>query len=109
MYIGSLIMSFLVARTDRLLGRSLTYVIGATLGLGACTWLRLGHGDTYSHYLVYAVACMLGAAGSIVLVTSLGVTADLIGRDTDSGALVYGLMSFTDKLANGLAVVAVQN
>lgn len=26
-----------------------------------------------------------------------------------SGAFVYGAMSFTDKMANGLAVMAIQN
>lgn len=43
-----------------------------------------------------------------MLVTSLGVTADFIGHNTDSGAFVYGIMSFTDKLCNGLAVMAIQ-
>ena len=43
-----------------------------------------------------------------MLVTSLGVTADFIGPSTNSGAFVYGIMSFTDKLCNGLAVVIIQ-
>lgn len=50
-----------------------------------------------------------GAGGSIVLVTSLGITADLIGNQTSSGAFVYGIMSFTDKLANGIAVIIIQD
>ena len=49
-----------------------------------------------------------GSAGSIMLVTSLGVTADFIGQNVDSGAFVYGIMSFTDKLCNGLAVMLIQ-
>lgn len=44
-----------------------------------------------------------------MLVTSLGLTADLIGNATNIGAFVYGAMSFSDKLANGLAVVLIQN
>lgn len=43
-----------------------------------------------------------------MLVTSLGITADLIGHDTDTGAFVYGSMSFVDKLANGIAVILIQ-
>lgn len=50
-----------------------------------------------------------GAAGSIILVTSLGITADLIGDKTGSGAFIYGVMSFCDKLANGIAVVIIQD
>lgn len=51
---------------------------------------------------------ILGSAGAIMLVTSLGVTADLIGRNTESGAFAYGIMSFADKLSNGLVVMLIQ-
>nr|XP_060483694.1 major facilitator superfamily domain-containing protein 12-like isoform X2 [Panthera onca] len=44
-----------------------------------------------------------------ILVTSLAMTADLIGPHTHSGAFVYGAMSFSDKVANGLAVMAIQS
>ena len=43
-------------------------------------------------------------AGTVVaywlwpLTPSLGMTADLIGQDTSSSALVFGLMSLTDKV-----------
>lgn len=43
-----------------------------------------------------------------MLVTSLGITADFIGQNVDSGAFVYGIMSFADKLCNGLAVMLIQ-
>lgn len=43
-----------------------------------------------------------------MLVTSLGLTADYIGQHTESGAFVYGAMSFTDKLSNGVAVMLIQ-
>ena len=49
-----------------------------------------------------------GASGCVFLITSLGLTADLIGDHVQSGALIYGLMSLTDKLSNGLAVVVIQ-
>ena len=32
------------------------------------------------------------------MITSLGMTADLIGEETSSSALVFGLMSLTDKV-----------
>ena len=50
------------------------------------------------------VFCIL----DIISLSSLGMTADLIGENTDSSALIYGLMSLTDKVANGLAVVLIQ-
>ncbi|CAI8017853.1 Major facilitator superfamily domain-containing protein 12, partial [Geodia barretti] len=36
------------------------------------------------------------------------MVADLIGPTVGSGAFVYGLMSFTDKVSNGVAVQVVQ-
>ena len=50
----------------------------------------------------------IGTAGSFMLVTSLGITADYIGDSSEGGAFVYGLMSFTDKLGNGLVVMIIQ-
>ena len=44
-----------------------------------------------------------------MLVTSLSITADFIGGNVESGAFVYGAMSFTDKISNGLAVMLVQS
>ncbi|PNJ18105.1 MFSD12 isoform 3, partial [Pongo abelii] len=58
---------------------------------------------------VYAAAVLLGAGCATILVTSLAMTADLIGPHTNSGAFVYGSMSFSDKVANGLAVMAIQS
>ena len=52
--------------------------------------------------------CPVGSGGSFMLVTSLGLTADYIGQHIESGAFVYGLMSFADKLCNGLAVILIE-
>lgn len=43
-----------------------------------------------------------------MLVTSLGVCADLIGQNTESGAFIYGVMSFMDKLSNGFVIMLIQ-
>ena len=37
-----------------------------------------------------------------MLIISLSLTADLIGKDKESGAFIYGAMSLLDKLSNGL-------
>ena len=84
-------------------------MLGTVVGASAAVALRLGHGEIYTSYLLYLVAALLGAGGSVMLVTSLSITADLIGPNVESGAFVYGAMSFTDKLSNGLAVMLIQN
>jgi hypothetical protein len=83
-------------------------VFGAVLGIAACVWIRFGSGVSYIKYQIYPVATLLGAGSSVMLVTSLGITADLIGLNTESGAFVYGAMSFVDKLSNGVAVTLIQ-
>lgn len=108
MFLSSFVMSLVIERLNTKLGRKISYLLGVLLGIAACLWIRFGAGITYVRYQIYPVSLILGSAGSVMLVTSLGVSADLIGRNTDSGAFVYGIMSFTDKLSNGLAVMLIQ-
>lgn len=109
MYLASLGTSFAVGPITLNLGRKITYIFGVIIGLTGCLLIHWGKGEFYSTYLIFVVATLLGAASSIVLVSSLGVTADLIGTRTNSGAFVYGMMSFVDKLSNGVAVAIIQN
>lgn len=108
-YLSSFFTSFFVHHLSECIGKRGAYFIGALAGLGACVWIRFRDGPSYVQYEIYGVATLLGIAGSILLVTSLGLTASFIGADTNRGALVYGLMSFTDKLSNGVAVMAIQH
>ena len=48
---------------------------------------------------------MNGAGCAAVLISSLSLTAFLIGDNCSTSAFVYGAMSLTDKIANGIAVV----
>ncbi|RHY22089.1 hypothetical protein DYB32_009622 [Aphanomyces invadans] len=43
------------------------------------------------------------------MVTSVCLEGDLVGDSCESGAFVYGAMSFTDKISNGVAVLWIQN
>lgn len=108
MFISSFVMSLVIERLNTKLGRKISYLLGVILAISACLWIRLGEGNTYVEYQIYPVSLILGSAGSMMLVTSLGVSADLIGQNTETGAFVYGVMSFTDKLSNGLAVMLIQ-
>ena len=78
-------------------------------------WVYFGedeHGkkaDFFRTYGIFIAAALFGAAGSAVLITSLSLTAELISNNTESAAFVYGAMSFTDKVSNGLAVMVIQH
>ncbi|XP_072051519.1 major facilitator superfamily domain-containing protein 12-like [Amphiura filiformis] len=104
-YISGWLSTFLQKLVNKVIGRKMTFFLGAVIFLGGCDWLWC---DDIGHQ-VYGAAVLLGAGGSTVLVTSLSMTADLIGQNTESGAFVFGAMSFTDKLSNGIAVVIIQH
>ncbi|XP_034246920.1 major facilitator superfamily domain-containing protein 12-like [Thrips palmi] len=108
MFLSSFCTSFVTRPMNKYLGRKIAHLVGCLIGAGGCVWVWLGAGQLYTTYEVYAVAVLLGASSSIQLVTSLGLTADLIGQDTNTGAFVYGAMSFVDKLSNGIAIAILQ-
>lgn len=57
---------------------------------------------------VYVAAFLLGFGNATIMVTSVSMEADLVGDNVESGAFVYGFLSFTDKLSNGIAVIVIQ-
>lgn len=109
MFVSGFVSSFAMKPFNKCVGRKLVYVTGAAFAIAACVWVYFGNGESYRGAQLYAVAVCFGVGGSIVLITSLSITADLIGSNTKSCAFVYGAMSFTDKLANGVAILVVQS
>merc|ERR1719220_1409031 len=108
MFAASFIASFPTKIANRYVGRHSTWLLGAGLGLAASLTVFLAEGEAMKNWGIYLVAVAFGASSSALLITSLGMTADLIGEETSSSALVFGLMSLTDKVANGLGIVLIQ-
>ncbi|KAF5915394.1 hypothetical protein HPG69_012082 [Diceros bicornis minor] len=106
MYLSGFFSSFLMKPVNRCIGRNMTYFVGLLVILAFAAWVALV--DELG-VAVYVAAVLLGAGCATILVTSLSMTADLIGPHTHSGAFVYGAMSFSDKVANGLAVMVIQS
>ncbi|KAM6920122.1 major facilitator superfamily domain-containing protein 12-like isoform 2-T3 [Lycodopsis pacificus] len=105
MYLSGFLSSFIMKSVSRLIGKCLTYFMGLLLIMAFSYWVLL---DEKMGERVYGAAVLLGAGSATVLVISLAMTAELIANQTQSGAFVYGAMSFTDKLANGAAVMIIQ-
>lgn len=105
MYLSGFLSSFIMKPVSKLIGKSLTYFVGLLLIMAFSYWVLL---DPLMGEKVYGAAVLLGVGSATILVISLAMTAELIADQTQSGAFVYGAMSFTDKLANGLAVMLIQ-
>jgi hypothetical protein len=73
-------------------GRKVTYLLGSLLALATVLWVYFGAGDSadplFASYGIFCVAAMFGAAGSTVLVSSLALTAELIGKSLVSESSV---------------------
>lgn len=105
MYISGFISSFIMKPLSKFIGKSMTYFVGLLLIFAFSYWVIL---NAHMGQQIYGAAILLGAGSATILVMSLSMTADLIGDQTQSGAFVYGAMSFTDKVANGAAVMLIQ-
>ncbi|CAN9502974.1 unnamed protein product [Ophioblennius macclurei] len=105
MYISGFLFSFIMKPLSKFIGKPLTYFVGLLLIMTFSYWVLL---DIDMGQGVYGAAVLLGAGSATILVISLSMTAELIGDQTQSGAFVYGAMSFTDKVANGVAVMIIQ-
>ncbi|XP_068195949.1 major facilitator superfamily domain-containing protein 12-like [Antennarius striatus] len=105
MYLSGFFSSFIMKPLSKRIGKYVTYFVGLLLILAFASWVLL---DERMGQRVYGAALLLGAGSATILIMSLAMTAELIADQTRSGAFVYGAMSFTDKLANGVAVMIIQ-
>ena len=106
-YVSGLITTLLMKYINMLLGRELTYFVGLGFIWAALeTFWVIQRGSLAN--LAYMGSAFLGCGGSAILITALSMTSDLIGSNTGTGAFVYGAMSFTDKLSNGVAIQIIQ-
>ncbi|KAF3835323.1 hypothetical protein F7725_027881 [Dissostichus mawsoni] len=82
-------------------------LVGLLLVVGFAVWVLVD--KSMGAETIYGTAVLLGAGSASILVMSLSMMATLIGEQTGSAAFVYGSMSLTDKLANGLGVLLIQS
>jgi hypothetical protein len=79
-------MPYSLCSVCRKVGRKVTYLLGSLLALATVLWVYFGAGDPlFASYGIFCVAAMFGAAGSTVLVSSLALTAELIGKSLGKG------------------------
>ena len=57
--------------------------------------------EVFTGVEIYIIAILIGSGGAGMLITSLSLTAELIGKNKESGAFVYGAFSLIDKISNG--------
>lgn len=110
MFSSGFVMAFTTKAVSRRVGLKWTFLLSSGLALAGCLWALLGCTDEGSILVeVVFVALLYGAGGSALVISSLSITSDLIRDDLSSSALVYGSMSFFDKVFNGVVIAVVQH
>jgi Na+/melibiose symporter-like transporter len=105
-YLASLAATIVMKRLSLRLGRRNGLTFGAILFAAACC-LMMFLESSFS-FLMYPAVVILGLGSAVTMVISVSMEADLVGRNVETAAFVYGAMSLTDKLSNGVAILAIQ-
>lgn len=110
-YISGLLASFPMRAINKRLGRKPTLILGLFFISSSAVLFWFIYQLKSALYLKIALilACvLLGIGTSTTSICSFSLTSDLIGLNTECGAFVYGIMSFADKLANGIVIAIIQ-
>ena len=107
-YLSGFCATFPLRFMTRHLGGYLTYIVGVLFIFGASALFWYYDLIDSLKVNVIVASILLGTGSTIILVTSLSLTSDLSGKNTASSAFVFGAMSFTDKLSNGIVVSVLQ-
>lgn len=65
MYLSSFKASFTINFINAKLGREISYLIGALMGIGACTWIWFGRGEDFVKLFIYPTSLLLGTLRNI--------------------------------------------
>lgn len=109
-YVCGFFGAVLTKPISKFLRNEAIYLIGAFLVLVSCTWAHFLDADAEeTKRYVFGLAAILGVGTTIILVMCLSMLSEMVGRNTETGAFVYGAMSLTDKISNGIAIAIIQN
>jgi Na+/melibiose symporter-like transporter len=107
LYISSFFGSLAMNRLNQKFGRRGGYILGGLVSI--VPLISMFFLTKEVSYFVYVAVIVLGFGSSIIMVCSVSLESDLVGDRVSTGAFVFGSLSFTDKLSNGLIIFAIQN
>lgn len=107
-FLASFIASVCMNRATRCIGHKAAYSLGSMVSIVGCVWVANGASATASALRLYAIAVLFGAGSSITMISSLCITADMIGGHSDQGGFIYSAVTFADKLITGLVVIVIE-
>lgn len=80
---------------------------------GSVLWILSGAGililPSSMHDLMYLLSIIIGVANALMTVTCISMQSFLVGEDTDGCGMVYGTLSFLDKISCGVALYVLES
>ncbi|TMX01567.1 hypothetical protein EJD97_024276 [Solanum chilense] len=78
----------------------------AFFSAGGLLWLFCGAAVTFlpinMHAFIYILSILIGIANALMMVTAIGMQSELVDKDLDGSAFVYGSLGFIDKVLCGV-------
>lgn len=107
-FISSFIASMAMKYANRFCGHQIAYLSGSMICISACTVVSMAIPANASAWRLYGVATLFGTGSSVTMISSLCITADMIGRHADQSGFIYSAVTFADKLITGIVVVVIE-
>lgn len=107
-FLSSFAASMAMRYSNRLFGHRVAYCLGSVISISGCIWVGLAAPSTSSSFRLYCIAILFGAGSSITMISSLCITADMIGNHTGQGGFIYSAVTFADKLITGVVVIVIE-
>lgn len=107
-FLSSFVASMAMKYTNRFCGHQIAYLSGSMVCISACTVVSLAIPSNASAWRLYGVATLFGTGSSVTMISSLCITADMIGRHADQSGFIYSAVTFADKLITGIVVVVIE-
>jgi len=115
LFTSSFVSSCFIGPLARRVGIKTSYLLGAAMVVAACCLVRYcgaaaaaQQDDWFSQAGIFVVAVLLGFAGALLSITSLGLTTQFIGPNIEDSGMVFSAVGLTDSISVGLAVMTVQ-
>lgn len=107
-YCSGFVGSILVENANKRFTNIQIFFVGSLVSLSAFVFIFFGTGQNYSSIYIYLVSVLLGLSGQTININSQSVLNDMIGQNTASSGVVFGIMSFLDKFSNGTVAMIIQ-
>lgn len=108
-FLSSFIASIFMKQLNHCYGHKMAYLFGSIICIFGCIWIGVAPPLISSSSLrLYLIAILFGAGSSITMISSLCITADMIGKHSNQSGFIYSAVTFADKLITGIVVIVIE-